>query len=98
MIGLVSEAMGYLSYRDVRNALYDTTMKVKISRDDINAKILDMIFDNTYIDMNGLFNFGGSTTLVFNTISKGTEFSSAYASREEMIAADIEKLRAISDD
>ncbi len=97
MIGLVSEAMGYLSYRDVRNALYDTTMKVKISRDDINAKILDMIFDNTYIDMNGLFNLGGSTTLVFNTISNGTEFSSAYASREEKIAADIEKLRAISD-
>lgn len=92
MIGVISEAMGYLSYKDVRTAIYDTTMKVKVARDDKNGQILDMIFDNTYIDLNGLLDFGGSTSAVFNTISKGTEFSSAYASIEQKVESDIEKL------
>lgn len=94
LVGLISEAMCYTSYRYVRDALYETTMKVKISRDDSNGQILDMIFDNTYIDLNGMFNFGGSTSVLANAINKGTEFVSSYAALEEKIEADIKNLFA----
>ena len=63
-----------------------------------DAEMLDLIFDNLYVDNNAIYDFGGSMSCLSNSVFNGTEFSSAYASREEKIAADIEKLRTISDD
>ena len=74
------------------------SFKLKGARDEKSAEMLDLIFDNLYVDNNAIYDFGGSMSCLSNSVFNGTEFSSAYASREEKIAADIEKLRAISDD
>ena len=55
-IGLIMETLCRASYLEVRPALYETTIKSKVARNEENGQILDIIFDSTYIDCNGLFN------------------------------------------
>lgn len=93
--GLITETLCRLSYLEVRPALYETTIKSKVSRFEENGKILDMIFDNTYIDANGLFNIGGSASVVVNTVYGRAEFASAYAAAQKKMQSDIEKLMKI---
>ena len=93
--GLITETLCRLSYLEVRPALYETTIKSKVSRFEENGKILDMIFDNTYIDANGLFNIGGSASVVVNAVYGRAEFASAYAAAQKKMQSDIEKLMKI---
>lgn len=50
MTGAVLEAMACDSYRDVKPAYYETSLKVKYTRDDESAKMLDIIFENRVFD------------------------------------------------
>ncbi|MBQ3177314.1 MAG: hypothetical protein IJB52_05805 [Clostridia bacterium] len=93
--GLVMEALGRASYLEVRPALYETTIKSKVSRNAQNAQILDIIFDNTYIDCNGLFNIGGSADVVGQAILGDVEFASAYAAVQKKMDTAIEDLMKI---
>lgn len=91
MVGTVTEALCRYSYRDVRPDLYETVIKVKVARGDVDAVLLDIVFDNTYVDFNGIFNLGGSASAVANAILTGSDFMSAYAKIENKIQGDIEK-------
>lgn len=91
-VGVVSQCMAEYSYENLRPAVYESSFKVKGARDDESAKMLDLIFDNLYIDNNSIYNFGGSMTALSNSLFDGKEFSSAYASIESKIEADIETL------
>ena len=91
MVGAVSEALCRYSYADVRPALYDTVIKVKVARGDSDAELLDIVFDNTYVDFNGIFNLGGSASAVANSILTGADFMSAYAKIQNKIQGDIDK-------
>ena len=97
-IAVVTSELAKYSYENLRHAVYEEAFKLKGARDEKSAEMLDLIFDNLYVDNNAIYDFGGSMSCLSNSVFNGTEFSSAYASREEKIAADIEKLRAISDD
>ena len=88
-VGLLLEVLSYLSYGDVRNALYETTMKQKVARDEVSGIILDMIFDNCYIDLNGIYDFGGSATVIKNAVMDKKEFMSGYAAIKDKIATSI---------
>lgn len=94
-VGLVMETLCRTSYMLVRPALYETTIKSKVARDAENAQVLDIIFDNTYIDCNGLFDIGGSAYVVCNAILGKAEFTSSYASAQSKIEAGIEELMQI---
>jgi len=94
-VGLIMEALGRVSYLEVRPALYETTIKSKVSRDEKNAQVLDIVFDNTYIDCNGLFNIGGSANVVGESILGQIEFASSYAAVQNKIEAGIEDLMKI---
>jgi len=61
--GTMMEAMAYIGYRDIRPEAYETVYKVKALRDEdlVRAgKVLDLCFDNVYLDFNSVFDFGGS--------------------------------------
>ncbi len=88
-VGLLLEVLSYLSYGDVRNALYETTMKQKVARDEVSGMILDLIFDNCYIDLNGLYDFGGSATVIKNAVMDKKEFMSGYAAIKDKIATSV---------
>ena len=67
------------------------SIKEKVSRDAQSSQILDIIYDNTYLDLNGIFDFGGSNTFVGLAIAENNEYVSGIAAIEEAIKADITK-------
>ncbi len=49
-VGAVLEAMSSVSYRTVRPAYYETTLRTKIAQDPQSAEMFDIIVDKIYID------------------------------------------------
>lgn len=94
-VGLIMETLGRVSYMEVRPALYETTIKAKVARDERNAQVLDIIFDNTYIDCNGIFNIGNSANVLGESIMGQSEFASSYAAVRDKIQAGIDDLMKI---
>lgn len=82
--GLVMETMAYLSYTDVRPAVYDIIVKEKIARDQESVDMLDIMYTAARFDLNGIFDFGGSAMLV-RECACGTKenFVSQYAKIKE---------------
>ena len=71
--------------------LCENLLKQKVSRDSESVQTLDLILDNTYLDLNGLYDFGTSCSFVGNCIVNGSEFVSGLTKLEKKIASDIEK-------
>jgi hypothetical protein len=46
----VLEALSSMSYKTVKPAYYETTLRTKIAQDPQSAEMMDMIIDNIYID------------------------------------------------
>ena len=97
MTGFLMEALCYQSYELVRPALCENLLKQKVSRDEASAQILDLILDNTYLDLNGLYDFGRSCTFVGDCIVSDTEFVSGLERLEKKILSDIEKIESALD-
>ena len=72
------EAMAYASYELIRPNIYEVTFKDKISRDSESARIIDIIIETCYLDLNSIYNFGGSLDIIRNTIIDKTPFISSY--------------------
>ena len=50
MVSAVMEALASTSYKTVRPAYYETTLRTKIAQDPQSAEMFDIIVDNVYID------------------------------------------------
>ena len=87
----VMEAMARKSYELVRPAQYDMTLKQKVLRDSSAELMLDLIYDNVVYDLNGVFDFGGSASVLERAVMKGTDFASGYAKVEEKTKTEIAK-------
>lgn len=82
---LILEAMAITSYNIVRPAYYDVALKVKMSRDEDSADMLDIILDSSTYDLS-YFTFNAISSILNPLISVGnTNFSSAYASQSNTI-------------
>ena len=93
--GFVTEVLEYMSVENVRPTIYDVTYKGKVSRNDDNARMLDIIFDTTYIDFNALCNLGGSTQILCDALFAGKEFVSAYEKKADSINKQLKALMAL---
>jgi hypothetical protein len=60
-VGAVLEAMASVSYKTVRPAYYETTLRTKIAKDPQSAEMFDLIIDNVYMDAGILY------TIALNT-------------------------------
>ncbi len=49
-LSAVLEAWGSISYKTLRPAYYETTLRTKIAQDPESAEMLDVVIDNIYID------------------------------------------------
>lgn len=49
-VGAVLEAMASISYKTVRPAYYETTLRTQIAKDPQSAEMFDLIIDNIYMD------------------------------------------------
>jgi len=93
------EAMGYAAYERLRPVIYDITLKTKVSRDDESARIIDLILETCYLDLNSQYNFGGSIEALRNAIIEDRPFVSEYERITDRIQADIDRfIEAMSAD
>ena len=86
--GIIMEAMAYLSHDMLRPAAFDMALKEKGSRNERDARMLDIIFNSLYLDFNSIMEFGGSLTPIGNAVFKDTAYVSAAEKVEsKMITA-----------
>lgn len=79
-IGYIVEVMAYISNTDVRESVYETTLKTKLARDERAGEILDIISNGARFDLNVIFNWGGSANILRdNVLGNKLNFVSDYA-------------------
>ncbi len=90
--GFITEAMAYESYVSVRPKFYELVLKEKLTRDERAKDMIDIITETAYLDFNAVYEFGGSTNLLLNAITKDAPLASSLASAQTAIDAAIEEL------
>lgn len=96
MIGTVTEALSCQHYNYVRPAFYETTMKTKLSGDENDIKVLDLIAERLRIDFAFAYQSNISMVATFDDmyrdgITSGT-LASKYKSAEKVITKTLAKL------
>lgn len=77
----IMETLAYLSYQNVAPAVYEVTLREKVARDSDSSLMMELIFDNTFFDVNAVFDFGGSSTLLRKSVlGKAETYVSSYES------------------
>lgn len=89
--GVMMEAMAYLGYRDIRPKAYELVYKEKALRDERSGEVLDICFDNVYLDFNAVFDFGGSNWYPSGAACGETELVSGLAGARGATENAIEK-------
>jgi ABC-type glycerol-3-phosphate transport system substrate-binding protein len=84
-VGFLMEAMAYASYELIRPNVYELALKTKFARDEESARIIDLIIETSYLDLNGVYNFGGSTDVVNAAVFDKKPLVSSYAAKEGAI-------------
>ena len=82
--GAVLEAMASVSYKTVRPAYYETTLRTKIAQDPQSAEMFDIIVDNIYMDAGILY------TIPLNTFHD--KFRRIIGSKENTVVSDYKRL------
>ncbi|MCI8387332.1 MAG: hypothetical protein HFE63_02555 [Clostridiales bacterium] len=62
--GLIMETMAYYSNQYVAPAVYETTLRGKVARDDSSSIMLDIIYENAYFDLVTAMNLNETATLL----------------------------------
>jgi len=95
IIGAVLEALASESYRTVVPAWYETALKIKYTRDNISAQVIDIIHDASFSDFMHAYNakLGGIGTSMRDLVNKkSTNYASTVASREKGAVKALNKL------
>lgn len=90
--GFITEALARYSYETIRPRAYDITYKAKATRDDESAEMLDIVFDNVYLDFNAIYDFSGMMNAFNSVLVDSTPLASTLASKLTSAQAQAEKL------
>ena len=105
MVSAVMEALASASYKTVRPAYYETTLRTKIAQDPQSAAMFDVIIDNVYIDAgiiytNALSSFHDRFRQIMgagkNTVT--SQYKSVVRSAERALGKMVEKLDKITEE
>ncbi len=97
MSGVITEAMCYESYRNLRPAFYEATLKDKLTRDEQSGVMIDMIRDSVTCDFGWVHSLSLDSigTLMQNLLeTKSTDFVSAYQKVEAKLETQMEDIIA----
>ena len=91
----VLEALSSMSYKTVKPAYYETTLRTKIAQDPQSAEMMDIIIDNIYIDAgiiytNALSSFHDKFRQIMGTGKNNV--TSQYKSVSKMAAKSLKKM------
>lgn len=93
MVSAVAEAMAYYGREMVRPWSLEEELKLKSTRDDMSAKMIDLMVGNTVTDYVYLQNPGKLGNIFNDLVRAGsTDFASTYAARETAAIAEIETM------
>lgn len=93
MNGVILDSMGFISQRDVQPLVASVTLKGKAARDEGSHKMIDIIYEDIYLDLNCCYDLGGSFTLLRDiTMGKLENFSSKWEAKKKKATSDFEKL------
>ncbi len=87
--GLITEAMARYSHEYIRPAAYDMVYKEKTTRDPRSAEVLDILFDNLYIDFASVYNFGGCGDMLGDVFFNAKPLASTLEQRRPAIEKDM---------
>ena len=88
-MGAVLEALSSTSYRIVKPAYYETTLRTKIAQDPQSAEMMDIVIDNIYIDAGIIYT---------NALSSfHDKFRQIMGSKKNTVASDYAKLAKSAD-
>lgn len=62
--GNVTEALCWHSYKNLRADMYNLLLKEKSARDAGSQRMIEILLGAQYIDFNGLYDFGGTTSVL----------------------------------
>lgn len=95
MIGAAMEAMGEYSYKYVVPAYYDTTLKVKGTRDENSIEMLDITYNGRIVDFAFVYdNWNGYAFALQDLLKKNSteEYASYYQKKEKKATSHFEKV------
>ena len=91
--GAVMEALAYQSYTTVLPKINEIVLKEKVARDESSKQMLDILFTNVKMDLNSVFDFGGSASLLREYVVGTTDnFVSSYQKLEKKINRAVEDM------
>ena len=101
-VSAVLEALSFTSYKTVKPAYYETTLRTKIAQDPQSAQMMDIIVDNIYIDAgiiytNALSSFHDKFRQIMGTGKNNvtSQYKSVARSAERSLSRMVEKLNKI---
>lgn len=91
--GAVMEALAYLSHTTVLPKVNEIVLKEKVARDEQSKLMLDLLFSNVKIDLNSIFDFGDSGSLLREyVVGTSDNFISNYTKNEKKITKAVETM------
>lgn len=90
--GFIAESLARYSYEYIRPLAYDIVYKEKLTRDPRSAEVLDILFDNLYIDFTAVYNFGSVNDAFNDIIFKDKPYTSTLEKKRESINKAVTKL------
>lgn len=91
-VGYVAEVMGYHSYQSVKPQVYDEILCLRLAKDPRQVEIMDTIYNNLYVDLNYINDFGTSASLIADCIMDSkVNFSSSKAAIETVLDLVLDK-------
>ena len=91
--GILLNTLGYMSQRDVQPNIVDVLLKGKAARDEESQRMIDIIYEDIYLDINSCYNFAQSFILLRDiTMGKKENFASEWAKIKSSAETEMAKL------
>ena len=90
--GTVTEALCWHSYKNLRAGMCNLLLKEKSARDAGSQRMIDILLEAQYIDFNGLYDFGGTTSVLQKALFGNGELVSGIEKAAEKTRKAIESL------
>ena len=91
--GTVTEALCWHSYKNLRADVYNLLLKEKSARDAGSQEMIDILLNTQYIDFNGLYDFGGTTSVLQKALFGKGELASGLTKVEAKVEKAVDSLQ-----
>ena len=89
---IILEALNAETYKQVVPAYYDTSLKVKYSRDDETGEVLDLLMDNRMFDFGYIYDTGLAFVIQKLVSVNSSNTESAYATKMKSAEKEYQKI------